>query len=240
MAVSSEEQERVRSDLRRYLERLRSSDMRTRDQASDALSDFFEYDIGNSYKIDRGRLAAFQREICEAMEALIGLAVSEQNAVVIESALHALVSAVVHADGARLVTWDPLVVNLGKFNEVEYVLSCLSHTGDPKYRPVIAQFLQHASEATRVHATEQLESLDREINIAAGQDACASGLSETQTLEQAEKRLPRFQPGYVVFGYYVQSGEMGDRNSSGWQIYRAALRRLGLQDHFDLGTQSSG
>jgi hypothetical protein len=91
MAVSSEEQERVRSDLRRYLERLRSSDMRTRDQASDALSDFFEYDIGNSYKIDRGRLAAFQHEICEAMEALIDLAVREQNAIVIESALHALV-----------------------------------------------------------------------------------------------------------------------------------------------------
>ena len=240
MAVSLEEQERVRSDLQSYLERVRSSDMRTRDQACDALSDFFAYDIGNSYKIDRERLAAFQHEIREAMEALIDLAISEQNAIVIESALHAVVSAVVHADGARLVNWDPLVVNLGRTNDVEYVLLCLAHTGETKYRPVIAQFLQHTSETTRVHAAEQLESLDREINIAAGQSACASSLSETQALEQAEKRLPLFQPGYVVFGYYVQSGEMGDRSSSGWQVYRAALRRLGLPDHFDVGTQASG
>jgi hypothetical protein len=150
------------------------------------------------------------------------------------------VNAVIYAGGARLVNWDPLVVNLGRTNDVEYVLLCLAHTGDPKYRPVIAQFLQHAGERTRVDATEQLESFDGEINIAAGQNAFASGLSETQALEQAEKRLPLFQPDYVVFGYYVQSGEMGDRNSSGWQIYRAALRRLGLPDHFDVTTQSSG
>lgn len=83
--------------------------------------------------------------------------------------MYALVNAVVYAGGAGLVDWDPLVVNLGRINE--YVLSCLAHTGDPKYRPVIAQFLQHASERTRVDAAEQLESLGREINIAAGQGA---------------------------------------------------------------------
>jgi len=239
MAVSLEEQQKVRSDLQGYLKGLRSLDVQTRHQACGTLSDFFEYRIGSAYKIDQERLTAFEDEIRAAMEALIDLAVSEQNAVVTESALYALLTAVVYADGARLANWDPLVVNLDRINDVEYVLSCLAYTGAPKYRPVIAQFLQYASQRTRVDAAEQLGSLDREINIAAGQDAYASGLSETRALEQAEKRLPLFQPGYVVFGYYVRSGEMGDRNSSGWQVYRAALRKLGLPDDFDVGTQSS-
>ena len=138
------------------------------------------------------------------------------------------------------MNWDPLVVNLGRTNDVEYVLLCLAHTGDPKYRPVIAQFLQHAGERTRVDATEQLESFDGEINIAAGQNAFASGLSETQALEQAEKRLPLFQPDYVVFGYYVQSGEMGRSQQFGMADLPGCVEEARTAGSFDVTTQSSG
>jgi hypothetical protein len=74
MPVSLEEQEKVRSDLQGYLEGRRSPDVQTRDQTCGTLGDFFEYRIGNVYKIDQERFMALEHEIRAAMEALIALA----------------------------------------------------------------------------------------------------------------------------------------------------------------------
>jgi hypothetical protein len=235
--MSPEEREKVRSSVQRKLEGLRSSDTRTRDQSCEELNDFFE---SNGYRMSEERRAAFEGEIREAMGALLDLAVNEQEADVIESALHALASATVYADGAPLIDWDRLVVKLGglKPQLAEYALSCLANTGDPKYRPIIANYLQNASEEMRANAAEQLDEIDCQINIAAGRSAFASGQSETQALEQAIVNVPRFQPSYVLCGYYVQSYDMGNRNGPAWQNYRAMLNRLGLTDPFDRSSRS--
>src|ERR1700684_4101739 len=105
MAVSPEDREDVRSSVRHNLERLRSADARTRDNACDELNDFFEYYISNGYRMSEERRAVFEGEIRDAMAALLDLAVKEQAADVVESALHALAGAAVHADGASLIDW---------------------------------------------------------------------------------------------------------------------------------------
>jgi hypothetical protein len=52
--------------------------------------------------------------------------------------------------------------------------------------------------------------------------------------------LAHFEPSCVLLGYYVKESEMGNRGGRAWQDYRAALKRLGLPDHFNCGAYHRG
>jgi hypothetical protein len=72
MAISAEEQARVRVNNQASLERLRSSDPRTRELGCAELGDFFEYIIGcGGYRINEDRRSAFEPDIRDTMTALL-------------------------------------------------------------------------------------------------------------------------------------------------------------------------
>jgi hypothetical protein len=115
----------------------------------------------------------------------------------------------------------------------------LASTGDVKYRPAIAKLLQHPNSEIRASATEQLDLLDRYINMAAGRQAFSAGCSETEAIEQATRAVPQLDASCVILGYYVKNSEMRNRDGPAWQAYREALKRLGLPDTFTRSATSA-
>jgi hypothetical protein len=245
MTISAEELAQVRANIQASLERLRLSDPRKREQGCAELSDFLEYYIGRGgYGMNEERRSAFECEIRNAMEALLDVAVREQDPSVIESSLSALYAAVNYAAGEREVNWEPLAAKLDEFtrtDDADAVMFCLASTGEPKYRPFIAKLLQHAIPEIRASAAEQLRYLDMNMNIQTGRRAFEAGQSETQALEleQGKSVLAHFEPSCVILGYYVRPSEMGNRSGTAWQSYRAALKRFGLADDFNRSAKSS-
>ena len=243
MTISADEHERVRSDVKINLNELLSSCARRREEACAKLGDFFEYYIGRGgYGRDIGKIAAFKSEIREAVAGLIEVAVGDQVPAVVEASLHALECAVNFADAEKGINWGKLAGNLDRYthySDVCTALYCLANTGEPEYRPTIANLLQHSRPEIRAAAAEHLELLDKYINIAAGRDALAAGRSETQALDLAKADVPHFLPSCVILGYYVREYEMGDRGGAAWQAYREALKRLRLPETFGPATKVS-
>jgi hypothetical protein len=192
--------------------------------------------------MDAVRRSAFEGEVGNAMEALLNVAVGEQDLGIIESSLHALYAAVNHAAGERDLNWEQFAARLAEFSrtdDADAVMFCLASTGEPKYRPVIAKMLRHAIPEIRGAAAEQLRYLEMNINIATGRRAFEAGQGETQALQQGKSNLAHFEPSCVILGYYVRPSEMGNRSGTAWQSYRAALKRLGLEDQFVRSAKSS-
>jgi hypothetical protein len=120
-----------------------------------------------------------------------------------------------------------------------YVLPILADTEEPKYRSVIAQFVNDSRDRVRESAREGLADLDLELNIAAGHRAFEAGMGEAQALGQGVASVPLFQASNFLLGFYVRPHEMANHNGPSWQSYRAALQRLDLPDFFDeAGTQA--
>jgi hypothetical protein len=104
----------------------------------DVLNDFFDLCIGIGNTRREERRAAFEDQIRDAM--------------IIESSLYALTNAVTYANAEMLIDWERLVVRVNDFTwaqNIDHALYCLASTGDPKYRPVIAKYLQDTANECR-------------------------------------------------------------------------------------------
>jgi hypothetical protein len=236
MSISPEVWKQIRARVEASFARLSSTDARVREQGCAELGDFFEYDIGKGgHTRDEERRNAFGGEIRTAMRALIDLASVEQDSGVTETCLHALYKGVNYAGGEGAADWQKLAANLTRFTspgDLYNALFCLASTGEAKYRPAIAAFLDHADPELRAAAAEPIAFIDHHIHIGAGRRAAAAGLSETEALVQGKTADVPFDPGCVLLGYYVKDSDMAERFGASWQTYRAALKRLNLTDHF--------
>jgi hypothetical protein len=161
--LTDEQVETVRAQVARSIAALASPDPRARAAACDALNDVFEYTVSDGYRFREDRRRQLLPEIEAATRALLALAVEERAPEPLESALHALFGSAVHAAGAGLVDWAPLLPRLDGFNAelAGYALACLAQSGDLKYQPAIAAFLRSPDDDLRREAAEALETLAR-------------------------------------------------------------------------------
>ena len=132
--------------------RLASPDARERDRALDELSDRLEYGEPDA------------AEVASSLAAVSDLVAREDDALVLESALHALATAAATGAG-RAVPVTPVLARLGRLEQdrqlLEYVLIVLGASGDSTNAEIVRRYVSHPEPSVREEARRALEELSR-------------------------------------------------------------------------------